>query len=281
MFKKPATFVLILSCACSRVENTKIITASQIETIENALENINSDTLVVFDCDDVLITMPDQLFKSENRKISDKLIRKYFASHTNSFNEGLGILLSSCERVCVNNKMPGIIKNLQKRGVKVLVLTALGAEQQYGPIKSPIKWRVDDLHKLGYHFEHSWPTLPDKILSNESDSKGNRPFYSSGIICSGHFPKGKALKLFLEYTQIKINKIIFIDDSMSKVKSVGEIAQESHIDFLGIQYLEFNNISSGIPFSEQLASLQLKTLAQKHIWISDRKAYALLKNAAN
>ncbi|MDR2598385.1 MAG: DUF2608 domain-containing protein, partial [Holosporales bacterium] len=75
---------LFLVCGCAR----KIITTDQIEDIEAELERADKDTLVVFDCDDVLITGP---------------------AHT---------------KVLVSEKMPKLVDNLQQRGVQTVILTA-------------------------------------------------------------------------------------------------------------------------------------------------------------
>ncbi|MDR1289323.1 MAG: DUF2608 domain-containing protein [Holosporales bacterium] len=185
--------------------DTKIITTDKIEDIEAEFERADENTLVVFDCDGVLTTISWDRAKSNRQTI------------------------------LVNKKMPQLVDELQQREIKTVVLTALSAKASK-KLQNPIKWRIETLKSLGYHFEKSFPSLENCWLpmpNNQPDSA-----YDQGVICCGRTRKDDSLKAFLGYASCHPSKIIFIDDSIRNIQHVEAFCKERRVVFVGIEYTE-------------------------------------------
>jgi hypothetical protein len=240
----------------------KIITTDKVEDIETELAQIDENTLVVFDCDGVLVANTIQIMKKKNREMSRKLFEKYMGK--SDVTEVLSIMVSSGQGQLVNNKMPILVKNLQDKNIRVVVLTGFSASP-FGHIKDPKVWRTDNLNSFGYHFEKSWPNTPQKKFSTSS------AFYKGVIFC-GDLSKDVCLNKFIAHSGMRPKKIIFIDDGIGNIHDVAEYCKSDGIQFVGIEYLEAEKIVPNFPFSEKTAEFQFRTLKDKGIWLSDEEA---------
>ncbi|MDR0632154.1 MAG: DUF2608 domain-containing protein [Holosporaceae bacterium] len=241
----------------------RIVTAGTIDVLEHELKNANRDILVVFDCNGVLTANSDQIMNNCHRKIFKTLFQKHISDKSGMV-EFLSCMVSATPDRPVNERMPTIIDDLQRRNVKVVVLTGLGANP-FGKIKDPKKWRSDTLNDLGYHFENSWMSLGEKIFDDQS-------VYFKGIILCGGNAKSQCLKNFIEYANIKPKKIMFIDDSLKNLSDVSDFCRSRDISFVGINYLEADHLNSKRPFSEKRAEFQFKTFEENGVWLSDDEA---------
>ena len=156
-----------------------------------------------------------------------------------------------------------------------MVATAYSVRPLHG-VDDPIKWRIDTLHKMGYFFEKSWPEIKSDIILDDFLSDHN-PIFSNGVLCCDTFPKSECIKIFLNYINWFPKKIIFVDDSLRNLSDVGEFCSRNKIEYIGIEYLESNNINSYIPFSDNLGNLQIDNLMTESIWLSDKVASEILE----
>ena len=56
----------------------------------------------------------------------------------------------------VDEKFIQLISDLQRKGIKVLALTNCFTGRM-GAIDSMEDWRINELERIGYHFDKSWP----------------------------------------------------------------------------------------------------------------------------
>lgn len=159
-------------------------------------QEAGSDTLVVFDCDGVLLK-PDT--KGGLMPMNDKIVE--------------------------------IVRNLQNRHIRVLVLSAV----------THIGVRISGLKANGFHFENSWSGVKDCITDNPAICLK----FSQGVMVSGNTPKGSALCAFCEYLEenhldINFSKVIFVDDCEFNVNDVQQAAKSLGLSFIGVHYTEKN-----------------------------------------
>ncbi|MDR3274157.1 MAG: DUF2608 domain-containing protein [Puniceicoccales bacterium] len=258
---------------CGAVES-KILRADDIDAIKAELSYVDGNTLVVFDCDDVLTTVEDAVLKKENRHF----IREWYDAGDRelSFLDLMCRMVMLGKNCTVNVRMPKLVRNLQNKNVRALVLTGFSAKPfTFGDIRDPRHWRSKVLNGLGYHFENSWPEMEDKHFDEFGDPYD--PSFSSGIICTGDVSKAESLKAFLDYVQFWPTAIIFVDDNEKNLTDVSALAKSKNIHFIGIHYTEASKMASKFPFSKKRARLQLDTLVKENCWLSDRKAEEVLR----
>jgi FMN phosphatase YigB (HAD superfamily) len=249
-----------------------MITSDVVDDIEKQLEKINCETLVVFDCDEVLTTLSEQIWRSKGREFLVDWCKRNVPEFNipelsrEAFFEVVNTILVSNQSFLVNRRMPEIVDNLRARGIKAIVLTALSSSP-IGSIFNPVEWRLEILKNLGYDFKNFWNSLPRKVFAIPGEN--HFPTYDSGVICCDDVPKGKCLEAFLKYAGMEPRQVIFIDDVQENLDSVGEFCHTKDIDFVGIQYLEADKMVPHVPFSEELLEYQLCTLKEKKIWITD------------
>jgi hypothetical protein len=247
-----------------------IITTEVIGDIERELSSVDGDTLVGFDCDEVLTTLSEQVWKERSRQFFLEWCGKNIANFSEQvFYDVANFILTSSKNFLVNRKMPKIVDGLHAKGTKAVVVTALSPK----PIESvadPTMWRVRTLENFGYDFKSFWEELPDKCF--EEFGGEYFPAYSSGVLCCGDIPKGRCLAAFMAYANVHPKKIVFIDDKRENLEDVMDMTRSKGIEFVGVEYFEANKIISKIPFSEKRIAYQLLTLKEKKIWIPDAEA---------
>ncbi|MDR0741944.1 MAG: DUF2608 domain-containing protein [Puniceicoccales bacterium] len=253
-----------------------ITVVDTLDDIEKRLKVADGNTLVVFDCDEVLTTLSEQIWQARNHDF----FVKWCAENISNFSEealyeiATSILVSS-KNLLVNQRMPELVESLRGRDIKSIVLTALST-QPIATITDPMAWRISTLESFGYNFKMFWPSLPDKHFKDFGEEYP--PAYGSGVICCGSVPKSRCLMAFLAYANITPDKIIFIDDKVENLEDVGKQCNLARIEFLGIRYTEAHKLVSPIPFCANKIEYQLTTLKGKSVWIPDS---ALEENLAS
>ena len=282
--KKILGFIFIILTCNYNTCFAEIIQTNDTKVIKKTLESIDTDTLVTFDIDDVLIIPKDQILQTKNRKYLEKLNQRLEQS-VGKKNADIfySIIFTQRDNGPVDVKMKDIISELQSKGIKVLALTNCFTGS-FGNIESMEDWRYNELKKHGYHFDLSWRVLKPKVFTGlEKTGKGlsaknsSMPVFKSGIVFTSAVSKGQALEAFLQYARIVPKKIIFVDDKRKHLESVEEIAKSHNIPFIGIEYTAVSNIPAS-PLREKRANLQYEVLEKEKKWISDSEADALLTN---
>ncbi|MDR1401723.1 MAG: DUF2608 domain-containing protein [Puniceicoccales bacterium] len=246
-----------------------MIVADAIADIKDALKDVDEDSLVIFDCDDVLTTLREHIWKRQNHAFFLKWCAENIPEGKNLPYDVADFILVSSENFLVDAEMPSIIESLYSGGIKAVVLTALSTKP-IGEITDPLGWRVMMLKKLGYDFGKFWPSLPNKYF----DEFGCEypPMYGSGVICSCDISKGEVMEAFLRHFNVNPLKVVFIDDKKESVESVAASCHRIGIECAGIQYLGADKVVSQVPFSKKMMTYQLQMLKEKNVWIPDAEA---------
>lgn len=266
---------ILISFIFIKITFCQIITTDSIDVLKFELSKSDINTLVVFDCDDVLIHKTDLILNKDNADKLKRYIRFAFIKHPFAYfylDSLKWIVLKNCNQVVLHNDLPTLVAQIQDRNIKAVVLTAMiNKTIDEG---SFIDLRIDELYTFGFDFSKNWDNLKETALIEGKET----PYYKKGIICSGHETKSSALGLFLKYSKFCPKKIIFIDDTRKNLEDVMAFSQKTGIEFLGIEYLGYRKIPHKYSFSQERADFQIDNLITNKIWLSDEDAESKLKN---
>ena len=226
------TKVLIFLCIifsilfAIKTENTpkqsSTSTIRQIQSIAEArdiLNEANSNSLVIFDIGETLVTHKNNLLRIiRNHRIFDKndinlikqILSKFRKTDLNPRMTLLSNMLLNSPLYHVEPEMLGIIKNLQSRNVKVIAECTL-QPNEFGAIKSVKNWRYSVLKDLEIDFSTSFQTL-EIVLNNLHPNDGHYSIFYKGILFGSGNPKGIVLSKFIESIKWVPAEVIFFDD---------------------------------------------------------------------
>ena len=254
----------------------KIISAYDAAVIENETKNADKNSLVIFDCDNVLTTVKVGTFDARNEYFLKNYLHEKSVS-VDKFYDKIRLVLINENTYIVNQRMVDLVANLSKRNIRHMVATSYSV-RPLKDVSDPIQWRIDNLHEMGYFFEKSWSDQKEDITLNDFGTDHN-PVFRGGILFCDIFSKGDCLRSFFEYIGWTPKKIIFIDDILRNLSGVGEFCEENKIEYVGIEYLESQRINSHIPFSDNLGKFQMDHLMNESIWLKDEEAHKILSDS--
>jgi hypothetical protein len=234
-------FLLLFLNSCSSNEVVETFVTDDDRVLHQILDKADEDTLVVFDCDEVLITPTDTLFSPANKSDYKKTIR--YLNEKVGFSKADDILIDIRKRYkfrLVNDGLPQIIKKMQDRGVAVLVLTSHWTGK-FHDIKSVENLRKNELNQFDFDFKKSWKGI-GKMTFYELPAKLPKynvtryPVFENGIIFACNLDKGKVLQKFLERIPQKFSKIIFVDDKRKNIRSIEKFCETNNVSGKCVQY---------------------------------------------
>ncbi|MDR0968191.1 MAG: DUF2608 domain-containing protein [Holosporaceae bacterium] len=262
----------------------KMVKTDKIADIEIEFAQADDETLVIIDCDGVLIEPVDNVLKTQNARFCFKMLDDYAKKlketsfSEKEINEEIRLIMSigwkSAKQELLNKEWPELIKALQSRGIKVVLLSACGTGG-WGVIKSTSEWRYDELLKFGIDFKKSWLGFK-KIVFSDFGLRKDRvwkgyPVFENGMLLSANEQKGDVLKAFLaKIPQYKFKKIIFIDDHQNMIESVQKAADDLGIKSVCIEYV-YASTKKFPPLDEEKAKKQGEILCKERRWVSDEE----------
>lgn len=254
----------------------KIISADSISVVEDQTKDLDENSLVIFDCDNVLTTVKVGTFNVQNKHflknyLSEKPVSK------DEFYDKIRLVLINENTYIVNQRMVDLVTSLLKRKIRHMVATSYSV-RPLKDVPDPMQWRIDNLHAMGYFFEKSWSDQIDGFVFNNFGTDHN-PIFRKGILFCDIFSKGDCLRNFFEYIGWTPKKIVFIDDILKNLSDVGELCGENEIEYVGIEYLESQRVNSHIPFSDNLGKIQMDCLMKESIWLKDEEANKILSDS--
>ncbi|MBO7641644.1 MAG: DUF2608 domain-containing protein [Alphaproteobacteria bacterium] len=254
----------------------KIISADDVSVIKNETKNTDEDSLVIFDCDNVLTTVKVGTFKAQNQNFLKNYLHEKSVSK-DKFYDKIRLVLINENTYIVNQYMVDLVANLSKRNIRHMVATSYSV-RPLKDVPDPMQWRIDNLHEMGYFFEKSWPDQKEDIVLNDFGTDHN-PIFRDGILFCDIFSKSDCIRSFFEHIGWTPKKIIFIDDVLRNLSCVGELCDENKIEYTGIEYIESQRINSHIPFSYNLGKFQMDHLINESIWLKDEEVHKILSDS--
>jgi len=243
---------------------------------ENVLKLASSNTLILFDVDDVLITSPDYFARGHLPWwIGIRLLFAFPEFLKEEVTERLhGLMFQKAPRVLIELQVVDIINNLKNQGALVIGLTSMESGG-YGVVTSMPLWRADMLKGLGIVFSQKYP---NQVYTELPAHRNNYPVLFEGILCTNQQPKGAVLAAFLDTNNLDPANIIFFDDSMSNLQSVGKTCAEHNIPCTLFQYRGAERFSNTLDMASVIK--QIGILLHEQRWVSDSEIdrYKLDKN---
>lgn len=235
------TFLLFTSIASGTMHGNlrKIVTTQNDREVESLLKDeADKDTLVLFDCDDVLTIPKEDALSYKNFDTTLAYSEEYLYGKKESVIESFYDKVKKDIRDLrlLNENWLNIITEMQDADTKVAMLTAHQTGEYEGQ-QHYENMRKDELAVLGVDFKQSWP-IHEQVTLLFDDR--NPALFDDGIIFSCSFSKGRVLEKFLRYWRDNHNgnfsKIIFVDDNRDNIESVYRTCAFMGISYLGIEY---------------------------------------------
>lgn len=198
----------------------------EIKSIDEVFAHVTPSTLVVLDVDETLLTTSQML--GGDRWFTDQL--KQLQHQNFSFEEALAktlpdyISLQNKTKVKpIEHQAAAVIHTLQKRGHCVIGLTSRSTEIAYVTI--------NQLKTLGIYLQPTAITIPKIEVYSHYPSK-----YIEGILFSGGLNKGELLYDLMQYAQVNVDRVIFINDKVKYLKQMEDFFEPKNIEFIGLRY---------------------------------------------
>ena len=235
---------------------------------KDILDTANADTLVVFDVDATLIIPCDMIFQPRHyRAYSYLLIDAFKARAGERFDYLWSKTYVHVKRVLNEPMISQIIASLQARNVKVLACTLL-CVGPYGIVPLLEELRFKQLEALGIDFRCSFNQ--DIVFKTCPPYNNRYPMCYKGIVLTNNCTKSQVLGALLDYIQYIPKQVIFFDDVLDNVESVGQEMARRGIIFYGYHYTGAENIQG--EFNPAIAQFQLNYLYEHEQWLSDAEA---------
>jgi Protein of unknown function (DUF2608) len=241
--------------------------------IEQALKHAGQKTLVIFDVDNTLLVPNDMILRPPGMKVFKMLAYQCALELGPDQLRHLGSIMMKQRTVSlVDTQAPKLIKDLQKRDIKVVALTAMRTGE-YGVISSMEDWRHEELKLFDIDFSQTFSDLSHTIF-HELNEYDVIPTFKHGIICSGSHTKGEVLSEFLQIIEWKPDRVIFIDDHVECLESVKSVLSSLGMEYLGFHYVVKELLMGSVDI--KIAELQFKYLQDNELWLSDIEAKSIL-----
>lgn len=245
--------------------SAEIIEADHLDCLQEEMQHLDCHTFVFFDIDDTLITRKDSIFRTAGKEI----LKEYTKDLSEEKKEWIQSIMGlEGEEILIDPLSITLIKEMQKRGVPVMALTALETGE-YGKMEDTTQWRLQRLESLGIDFSATFRAHQPMILSECKEHRGNYPEFKNGVIFTNCLLKGGVLEVFLKKLKAAPRKIVLVDDRLYQLKSVEEMAQSMGIEFLGLYYRAAEKMVG--TFDPEMACYQMENLLQNNYWLSDEK----------
>jgi FMN phosphatase YigB (HAD superfamily) len=232
-----------------------IVQVEEWEAVEKECLAFGNDGLVLWDVDGTLITYDEPLFSVHNldhnrqAHLVDEAAQGYCSEeerrdpvfvHDQCYRAWATMLFR-----LVNDRVPQVIRSLQEKGLVCMALTLLKVQLYTG--YDLLQWRVDHLKTLHIDFSNALPGISFLSLDSAFKKCGVEPTtvapaYRDGILCTHHLPKGPCLEALFEMISFWPKKILFVDDQMGNLVSVGEMAKKLRIPYRGLHYTALGKV---------------------------------------
>ncbi len=248
-----------------------------VENLDFLIHNsFDKNTLVVFDVGDVLLMPQSKILRDKAKELRERLQQEIFGGIIREKHSELwSRLLLTEKRQLIDPSSPQIIHNLQKQSIKNIALTSL-YQGKLGLIPSMEDWRLEMLASFGIDFSQSFPKNTEFKLGTLYRHGYTLPLFKKGAIFCHRYHKGEVLEAFLDQVEFKPSHIIFIDDQLHNIESVGSMSQNRGILFHGLHYKVSEKLTDFI--DENLARFQFHHLLKHEQWIGEEEALRLMKS---
>lgn len=257
--------ILYILVATNMTAYAQITQITDFQLLESNIKNMDSDTLVIFDVDHVLIMPTDEY--SLNRNPYRKQLWHEFKlrSSEEDFKFLRSIAVSSAKWRLVNPNIITVLSDLNNKNISTVALTSL-ATGKFGIIEKMEDLRIKELQSVGIDFTNLTP-FHGELPINELKSMHGIPMLKAGIILTAEVDKAKVLEYILRKKNYYPKKIVFIDDQLNNLESLEKLCIKLKIKFEGFHYTAVSLMTTSV-IDEQLENLRFEILEKEHRWLS-------------
>ena len=243
---------------CNMPLQAEIIKTVQIDEI---VQSVTDDTLVLFNIAEVLMDTETSL--------GTQAWRKYIRSRLDSKDHD-ALSLFVFQNIPAKTPEPetaSVVTYLQEQGFPVFAFTSRGRHEWYQTQIENIDILTENaLRQIGIDF--SLNQLPPSLANLDLEFQD---YFHAGIIyATNSFEKGEILAKFLETTDYRPSKIVFVDDKADSLKIVEEAMNALGISFTGYAYSR--TAVDHAKFNPMIAHIQLEWLLSNGQVLSDEEA---------
>lgn len=257
--------MMCLTSSQEKIINTTILETSDINKVQEIFRNATSNSIVLCDIDDTIITPRSKMFRfnSEFKNLIDDI--KKNRKNIPNFDAIIGNWRLNRKATLVSPMWPSILLELKRKNVPTFALTQLDTGK-VGPIENMEEWRYQELKKLGIEFTDKFNTKENYIVIRSASETSHAVFHK-GFFLTGMHTKAQLVKEIIAVQ--KPDHIYFIDDRKDHVIAVAEIVKEASIPYTGIVYAGVE-LLDGKP-DELVVSEQKKQLLENTQWLEDEE----------
>ncbi len=188
----------------------------QISTIREISENIDIDTLVIFDINETLI-MPDDCFlrATQSAKKYRISLEKSFDTNSDIYKNLLRKAWSNTSIKLIEEDMALFIKELKIRKIPMIALTG-----RFEEIEGMGEYTHDQLNSIGIDFSDAFREQSRFLISGVVPIDRVQPSFNQGVIFASDQKKGPVLSAFLDQIESFPKKIVVIDNRKSCLESI-------------------------------------------------------------
>ena len=259
-------------------------TVYNFDAIRDQLDTLDSNSLVIFDYRSVIgiqADIYDRGFKKERAQGKTiRGIRNLQSVHHKNLSQHEREKLRHIHKkafsvfILIDPSLPKLIKKLQNRGIKVIVLTHF----ELSACNKKNNSRYKDLLRYGINLSSSFPDHKN-IIFTDIGSNNHTPNFCRGILSNGNScSKGDLLVTFFQHINWQPKHVIFFDNSSKQLHSVQQALEKINIPFQGFEYLGAQKMPA--IFDPVVAAFQLDYLVKHKRWLHSSEAIALIENGA-
>ena len=198
----------------------------EIHSLDEVLLKVSSNTLVVLDIDETLLTTSQMLgsdfwFQNKIQKYAFEGLDKKEAL-AKTLPDYINFLTQSKVKL-IESQAPVLVHKLQRMGVTVVGLTSRSSELAYVT--------TAQLQSLNINLNRTPIKLDELGLSSHLPHH-----YFEGILYSKSLHKGKVLLDLINHTNFPIDRLVFVDDKMEYIQELQETCEANQIEYTGLRY---------------------------------------------
>ena len=243
----------------------QITQITDLHPLESSIKNLDTDTLVIFDVDHVLIMPTDEYSLNRNPYRRQLWQDLKLRSSEEDFKFLRSIAVSSAKWHLVDPNIITILSDLNNKNIPTVALTSL-ATGKFGIVEKMEDLRIKELQSVEIDFTNLTP-FQGELSINELKNIHGIPMLKAGIILTAEVDKAKVLEYILRQKNYYPKKIVFIDDQLNNLESLEKLCAKLKIKFEGFHYTAVSLMTTSVA-DEQLEKLRFEILEKEHRWLS-------------
>jgi len=227
---------LFLLCAPLAAQ---VIPIDCFEQAQPILDQADTNTLIIFDVDLVLLMPADPAFQPANVRDHRALFKQETAGLSAEERYlAKNIIIQTVGATLVQESAPQLIWDLQCRGIPTIALTGAlsGTCCDCDDLQHD---RFNTLAQFGIDFSQTYPWVGPLSFDSLPGHANRHPLYNRGILyCNGkEASKGEVLAHFFDAIHLRPLKVILFDDLIINHQTMEEMLEARGIEFIGFHYL--------------------------------------------